>query len=248
MAAIYREQEQLRKLTAAATLQEVVVKTKAKSNVQLLDEKYASGLFSGGDGYSFDLGEDGKIAGGIDILTFLQGRVAGLMISGSGSGATLNWRGAVPDLYLNEMRAQVDMIQGVSIQDIAFVKVFRPPFFGSMGGGAGGAIAIYTKKGSDGRKADPNAKGLEYTILGGYSRFKEYASPNYDKPEPSFDPDNRTTLLWSPFVLTNKKSPRIKLNFFNNDFSKKFLLVLEGVNSEGKLVRVVKAIDSSIQD
>ena len=248
MAAIYREQEQLRKLTAAATLQEVVVKTKAKSNVQLLEEKYASGLFSGGDGYSFDLSEDGKIVGGIDILTFLQGRVAGLMISGSGSGATLNWRGAVPDLYLNEMRAQVDMIQGVSIQDIAFVKVFRPPFFGSMGGGAGGAIAIYTKKGSDGRKADPNAKGLEYTILGGYSRFKEYASPNYDKPEPSFDPDNRTTLLWSPFVLTNKKSPRIKLNFFNNDFSKKFLLVLEGVNSEGKLVRVVKAIDSSTQD
>jgi hypothetical protein len=248
MAAIYREQEQLRKLMAAATLQEVVVKTKAKSNVQLLEEKYASGLFSGGDGYSFDLGEDGKIAGGIDILTFLQGRVAGLMISGSGSGATLNWRGAVPDLYLNEMRAQVDMIQGVSIQDIAFVKVFRPPFFGSNGGGAGGAIAIYTKKGTDGRKADPNAKGLEYTILGGYSRFKEYASPNYDKAEPSFDPDNRTTLLWSPFILTNKKSPRIKLNFFNNDFSKKFLLVLEGVNSEGKLVRVVKAIDSSTQD
>ena len=78
--------------------------------------------------------------------------------------------------------------------------------------------------------------------------FKEYASPNYDKPEPSFDPDNRTTLLWSPFILTNKKSPRIKLNFFNNDFSKKFLLVLEGVNSEGKLVRVVKEIDSSSQD
>ena len=248
MAAIYREQEQLRKLMAAATLQEVVVKTKAKSNVQVLEEKYASGLFSGGDGYSFDLGEDGKIAGGIDILTFLQGRVAGLMISGSGAGATLNWRGAVPDLYLNEIRSQVDMIQGVSIQDIAFVKVFRPPFFGSMGGGAGGAIAIYTKKGSDGRKADPNAKGLEYTILGGYSRFKEYASPNYDKSEPNFDPDNRTTLLWSPFILTNKKSPRIKLNFFNNDFSKKFLLVLEGVNSEGKLVRVVKAIDSSSQD
>ena len=248
LAAIYKEQEQLRKLMAAATLQEVVVKTKAKSSVQVLEEKYASGLFSGGDGYSFDLGEDGKLVGGIDILTFLQGRVPGLMISGSGSGASLNWRGAVPDLYLNEMRSQVDMIQSISIQDIAFVKVFRPPFFGSSGGGAGGAIAIYTKKGSDGRKADPNAKGLEYTILGGYSRFKEYISPAYDRPEPSFDPDNRTTLLWSPFVLTNKKSPRIKLNFFNNDFSKKLLLVLEGMNSEGKLVRVVKPIDSNSQD
>lgn len=248
LSAIYKEQEQLRKLMEAATLQEVVVKTKAKSSVQVLEEKYASGLFSGGDGYSFDVGEDGKLVGGIDILTFLQGRVPGLMISGSGSGATLNWRGAVPDLYLNEMRSQVDMIQSISIQDIAFVKVFRPPFFGSSGGGAGGAIAIYTKRGTDGRKADPNAKGLEYTILGGYSRFKEYISPAYDRPEPSFDPDNRTTLLWSPFVLTNKKSPRIKLNFFNNDFSKKLLLVVEGMNSEGKLVRVVKSIDASSQD
>lgn len=248
MAAIFKEQEQLRKLMAAATLQEVVVKAKTKSSVQILEEKYASGLFSGGDGYSFDVGEDGKLVGGIDILTYLQGRVPGLMISGSGAGATLNWRGASPDLYLNEMRSQVDMIQSVSIQDIAFVKVFRPPFFGSSGGGAGGAIAIYTKRGTDTRKADPAAKGLEYTILGGYSRFKEYASPNYDKQEPSFDPDNRTTLFWNPYILTNKKSPRIKLNYFNNDFSKKFLLVLEGVNSEGKLVRVVKTIDSTSQD
>ena len=247
MAAIFKEQEQLRKLMAAASLQEVVVKTKAKSSVQLLEEKYANGLFSGGDGYSFDVGEDSKLLGGIDILTYLQGRVAGLMISGSGSGATLNWRGASPDLYLNEMRSQVDMVQSVSIQDIAFIKVFRPPFFGSGGGGAGGAIAIYTKRGTDTRKADPTAKGLEYTILGGYSRFKEFASPNYDKQEPSFDTDNRITLLWNPYILTNKKSPRIKLNYFNNDFSKKFLLVLEGVNSEGKLVRVVKTIDSSSQ-
>lgn len=248
MTAIFNEQERLRKMMQAATLQEVVVKAKTKSNLQLLEEKFATGLFSGGDGYAFDLGEDAKVMGAIDILTFLQGRVAGLMISGSGANATLNWRGSVPDLYLNEVRAQVDMIQMINIQDIAFVKVFRPPFFGSGGGGAGGAIAIYTKRGQDTRKADPNAKGMEYAILGGYSRFKEFAQPPYDRPETVFDPDNRTTLLWNPYILTNKKSPRIKLTYYNNDFSKKLLLVLEGMNSEGKLVRVVKPIDPSVQD
>lgn len=248
MTAIFNEQERLRKMMEAATLQEVVVKTKVKSPIQILEEKYTSGLFSGGDGYSFDVGEDGKIMGAIDILTFLQGRVAGLMISGTGANATMNWRGATPDLFLNEVRSELGVVQSISIQDIAYVKVFRPPFFGSGGGGAGGAIAIYTKRGQDTRKADPNAKGMEYAILGGYSRFKEFALPPYDRPETSFDPDNRSTLLWNPFVLTNKKSPRVKLTYYNNDFSKKLLLVLEGMNSQGKLVRVVKPIDPSVQD
>lgn len=248
MTAIFNEQERLRKMMESATLQEVVVKAKTKSNLQILEEKYTSGLFSGGDGYSFDVAEDSRVMGAIDILTFLQGRVAGLNITGSGSNATLNWRGSTPDLYLNEIRSQVGVIQSISIQDIAYIKVFRPPFFGAGGGGAGGAIAIYTKRGQDTRKADPNAKGMEYAILGGYSRFKEFALPPYDRPETVFDPDNRTTLLWNPFVLTNKKSPRVKLTYFNNDFSKKLLLILEGMNSEGKLVRVVKPIDPSVQD
>jgi hypothetical protein len=38
------------------------------------------------------------------------------------------------------------------------------------------------------------------------------------------------------------------LTYYNNDFSKKLLLVLEGMNSEGKLVRVVKPIDPTSQD
>ena len=153
------------------------------------------------------------------------------------------------DLYINEMQSQIDMVQNIAVTDIAFVKVFRPPFFGSVGGGSGGAIAIYTKRGSDSRKADPNAKGLENTILGGYSRFKEFFNPSYDKPnENTSEPDLRTTLYWNPYVLTNKKSPRIRITFFNNDISKKFQLVLEGVNGDGKMTRVVKMIDSKSQD
>ena len=246
---IFNEQEKLRKSMASATLQEVTVKAKAKSNLQVMEEKYASGLFSGGDGYSFDMSEEGKLSGGIDILTYLQGRVAGLLITGSGSSATLNWRGAAPDLYLNEMKSQIDMIQSVPVQDIAYVKVFRPPFFGSGGGGAGGAIAVYTKKGTDGRKAEPNARSLENTILGGYSKFKDFFNPAYDKPnENNYDADIRSTIYWNPFVLTNKKSPRIRIQFFNNDITKKFLLVLEGVNGDGKMTRVVKLIDSKSQD
>lgn len=237
------QQEQLKRRMATATLQEVIVKSRVKSKAQLTEEKYATGLFSGGDGYSFDLLDDPAAMSSLDILTFLQGKVAGLSISGSGAQATMSWRGSTPDVFLNEMRSSPDMVQSISVKDIALVKVFRPPFFGSMGGGSGGAIAIYTKKGGDGNKASPNSKGLENTILGGYSKFKEFYQPQYDKPDETFETDIRSTLYWNPYIITNKKNPRVRIQFYNNDISKKLRIVLEGVNGDGKMTRVVKLLE-----
>ncbi len=237
-----QEEERLRKSMATATLQEVVVQAKIKDPMQVLDEKYASGLFSGGDAYSFDLMND-RMPGALNVLTYLQGKVAGLQISGSGSQMSLSWRGGTPSLYLNEMISNVDMVQSIPITDIAYIKVMRPPFFGSGGGGADGAIAIYTKKGSDARKSDPNKKGMETTILAGYSRFREFYNPVYTKENPSYDPDVRSTLYWNPYILTNKRTPRFRVEFYNNDISKKLLIILEGINSDGKMTRTVRYLE-----
>ncbi|MBY0481785.1 MAG: hypothetical protein K2Q21_10540 [Chitinophagaceae bacterium] len=237
------EQEKLRKQMESTTLQEVIVKSKVKSPTQVLEEKYATGLFSGGDGYSFDLSSDASSTGAMDVLSYLQGKVAGLTISGYGAQASVSWRGSTPDIFLNEMKMSIDMVQTIPVTNIAYIKVLRPPFFGSAGGGAGGAIAIYTKKGKSATSNTDNSKGMENTILGGYSVFKEFYSPNYDKPTGNFDADNRTTLYWNPYLLTNKRSPRVKIEFYNNDSSKKLQIVLEGVNSNGKLARVVKYIE-----
>jgi hypothetical protein len=119
----------------------------------------------------------------------------------------------------------------------------RPPFFGAMGGGSGGAIAIYTKRGSKNKGGNVNNKGMEYTVLGGYSVFKEFYNPTYDKPADNFEVDSRATLYWNPYLLTNKKSSRVRIEFFNNDISKKLQIVLEGINANGKLARVVKYIE-----
>lgn len=209
--------------------------------MQVLDEKYASGLFSGGDAYSFDLTSD-RTLGAFDVLTYLQGKVAGLQISGSGTQTSLSWRGGTPSLYLNEMISNVDMVQTIPITDIAYIKVMRPPFFGSGGGGSDGAIAIYTKKGTDVRKNDPGKKGMETTILAGYSRFREFYNPSYEK-EAAYDADTRSTLYWNPYIITNKKTPRFRIEFYNNDFSKKLLLVLEGINADGKMTRTVRYLE-----
>lgn len=236
-----QEEEKLKRSMASATLQEVIVQAKAKNPMQVLDEKYASGLFSGGDAYSFDLTSD-RTLGAFDVLTYLQGKVAGLQISGSGTQTSLSWRGGTPSLYLNEMISNVDMVQTIPITDIAYIKVMRPPFFGFGGGGSDGAIAIYTKKGTDVRKNDPGKKGMETTILAGYSRFREFYNPSYEK-EAAYDADTRSTLYWNPYIITNKKTPRFRIEFYNNDFSKKLLLVLEGINADGKMTRTVRYLE-----
>lgn len=241
----FAEQEKQRKLLASMTLEEVVVKSRVKTPVQLLEEKYAKGLFSGRDGISFDLSSDGMALGSVDALNFLQSRVPGLNISVVGSQPSATWRGSNTDFYVNEVITPIEQVQNINIGDIAFIKALRPPFFGSAGGngGSGGAIAIYTKRGSSNKGGNVNSKGMENVILGGYSVFKEFFSPEYDKPSASFEADNRTTLYWNPYVLTNKRSPRVRLEFYNNDISKKLQIVLEGMNANGRLTRVVKYIE-----
>jgi hypothetical protein len=44
-------------------------------------------------------------------------------------------------------------------------------------------------------------------------------------------------------VITDKTNQKITLSFYNNDISKKLCLILEGVNEDGKLTRVIKWLE-----
>ena len=244
MAYFLKLQEDWKKRSQFKTLQEVIVKSRTKPKEDVIEKQYATGMFSGGDAFVFDVMNDPVAQNGFDIFNYLQSRVPGLQISRNGVNVGMSWRGATPDLFLDQMPSQVNVLQTVTMQDIAMVKVFRPPFFGSIGGGGGGAIAVYTKKGSS-RSSGNNSKSnkeMFSTVLGGYSRFKEYYSPQYDTGE-NPETDIRTTVYWNPFVITNKKSPRYRIQFFNNDLSKRLLIVLEGVNADGKMTRATKILE-----
>ncbi len=237
----YDQATNLTKLLGAHNLEEVIVHTKAKSPLELLDDRYASGLFAGnGDGYQFDIANDPIARSAMDVFRYLQGRVAGLTINTSGAVPTLSWRGGNPSLFLNEMNTQPDVLTTIPMTDVAYIKIFRPPFFGAPGGGSGGAIAVYTLKGSDSKNT--SSQGLEMTRLGGYTTYKEFYSPDYSVPVTNTDPDLRTTIYWNPYVLTTAKSRVVRLEFYNNDLSKKLRIILEGVNAEGKLTRIEKVI------
>lgn len=223
------------------TLETVTVTAKQKSKKQLMDEEYTRGLFSGGDGYTFLLDDDISAKGAISILNYLQGKVAGLQIIGTGSQATMSWRGATPSLFLNEMQSELGMVQSIPISDVAMIKVFRPPFFGAQGGGSGGAIAVYTKKGA---ALNNDVKGLDFAKVAGYTPAKEFYSPDYSKYDlQNSDADYRTTLYWNPFVLTDKNTRRILYTFYNNDVTRRIRVVVEGCDEQGRLTRIEKIFE-----
>jgi hypothetical protein len=239
----YNEKERLNKLAAQATLQEVVVTTRARNPLEILDQKYASGLFAGGDGYQFDVASDPVAQGSLSVFDYLQGRVAGLQISTSGGQPSLQWRNSTPDLYLDEMHSDVDMMKNIPMTDVAYIKVMRPPFFGGAGGGGGGAIAVYTKKGGDTKRDSKPGEGMERTLFTGYTPYKEFYNPDYAVQPDNFLPDVRTTLYWNPYILTDKRTKTVWIDFYNNDISKKLRIIIEGMNSDGKLTRVDKIIE-----
>lgn len=223
------------------TLENVTVKSRTKTPLQLMDEKYTSGLFTSGDGYQFDVVNDPFAASSMNIFNYLQGKVAGLMINTSGGNTSLQWRGGTPGLYLDEMATDVDMISSVNVNDVAYIKVFRPPFLGGFNGG-NGAIAIYTRRGND-VKSDPG-KGLANNKVQGYTLVKQFYSPNYSTfTQQNEQRDLRTTLYWNPTVSVKPGQSSVVISFYNNDVAKSFRVIIEGMTHDGRLAHIEQIME-----
>ncbi len=237
---------------SAVVLKEVIVNSKIKSPTEILDEKYTTGLFSSKNGYAFDVLNDERAHASLDIFHYLQNMVPGMSMSIPILGANgaedansnnvpgLSWRDGTPDIFLNEMPSDAGAVMGIQMSDVAYIKVFKPPFMGSTGSGPSGAIVIYTKKPSDVNTS--LMKGLGNALVTGYSKYREFYHPDYAVAQPKV-PDMRSTLYWNPYLLTDKKNKTAKIDFYNNDVTQKFRVVIEGVNASGKLARVEKVIE-----
>jgi hypothetical protein len=220
----------------------VTIKANTKSTVDEMDKRYTSGMFSGGDGYQFDVADDKFAMSSMDIFQYLQGKVAGLQINTSSNPPSLSWRGGTPQIYVDEMPTQPDMVSSIPVADIAYIKVFRPPFMGGTGGGSGGAIAIYTRRGDD-QKQEPG-KGLSNNIVSGYTAIRQFYSPDYETTSEENDKkDLRSTLYWNPSVTTVPGKNKVILKFFNNDITNAFRVVIEGMTKDGRLAHVEQVME-----
>lgn len=242
------QQAMLAKMLYDNELEEVVVKAKAKAAVQILDEKYANGLFAGGDAYQFDVANDPR-SNTLSLFTYLQGKVAGLQInttSGSvGGQPSVTWRGQVPQFFLDQSAVDISQLSNVNMNQVAYVKVFRPPFFGGIGGAPGGAIVVYTKQGGDITSPGKTRENpMPYKMVIGYTAAKDYFMPNYNSLNNRTDGDDlRSTLLWKPDLIFDGKITTLRIPFYNNDITTSYRIILEGMDSDGRLTRIEKIIE-----
>lgn len=242
-------------------LENVVVRAKQKTELEKLDEEYSSGFFSGNI-FSRKLDLRKEIYGG-NIFDYLRERIPGLQIAGEPGNYVLNYRGgdltyytdgaqvdggdAQPTtnngnvtLFLNEMQTNVIALESLGLNEIALVKLF-PTSVMAPGGGA--VLAVYTKKEKD--LTTPNYSPTDMLVYNGYSIVKEFHNPVYDRDSGNGQSDSRVTLGWFPDVSVSGVNPQIPVTFFNNDRTKRFKIVAEGITVDGQMLMLEKIVEAS---
>ena len=196
-------------------------------------------LYGATGGTVVDFANMPQAQSGMSMLQLLQGRVAGLTVTGNPPNMSVQIRGQGSPLFiLDGQRVDIEIISNIPSSDIESVEVFKGTE-AAIFGGSGGAIAIYTKR------ADPNYKGDELAAapgiatvkLPGYYQAREFYQPRYNAllTNPPADP-RTSTLYWNPAVRTNARG-EAELHFFTADGGGTFQAVAEGLSLDGQPVQ-----------
>jgi len=123
-----------------------------KSREEILNETYCTGLFATLHADYFDFLDDrvsNSAMGYLNVLDWLQGRVAGLQIYKAKYHTRIPFlRNQRAGVFVDEIRVDYEFLSMLPVTDIAMIKVIKGPF-GNPLGGPGGTIAIYTIRGGE---------------------------------------------------------------------------------------------------
>lgn len=227
-------------------LEGITIRARTKTPLQALEDRYVTGLFGGMATKTVDLVNTNEFIFHRNIFEYIQGRIAGIQVAKSGLDYTLYYRqtrtmsAMIPmTLFLDEIQTDAFAIAVIPGNQIAMIKVFSY-FAGAGGNASGGALAVYTKKAED-MKDTPNSSA-DLFFYNGYSVVKEFYSPDYSQPVAENKPDNRITLHWQPDIFLSGVKNSIPVRFYNNDRTKSFKIVAEGVTTDGKLLLIEKIV------
>jgi len=139
--------------------------------------------------------------------------------------------------YLDERPIAAEELNFINPNDVALIKVNRNTnlHLGQMGPGP--SVLIYTRS-----KGYRGQFGFDAAYLTGYSIPLRFYNPDFSKPEIQKTEDRRTTLLWQPHVKFDSKGKAI-VQFYNNDYTKQFKVVVQGIDKRGNLYYLEKIIE-----
>jgi hypothetical protein len=232
------------RLDETKELEKVTVQAKPnKKPIDIVNEKYTTGVFKSPGKVEIDNINNPANDKSINVVDYVKNRIQQLELQG---GRFVNRKNVslmsgqkwLVGIFLDEVPADINQLRVLRMDDVALVKFYEAGFVGVGSGSPGGALAVYTR---DKSNRDEKPDKLSFVEYKGYSISKEFYAPDYNNKEirqPASD--NRTTLYWNPDVYTDTETTSVKLNFFSNDFSKKFKIVVEGFDAAGKLIHLEK--------
>ena len=227
------------------TLQQVTVTSRPEYKLNKLDKIYAFGLFSSGNAYRLNVADDQFFQNSFDLGNYIVSQIPGISYSNNFNtmmdfdATPFSWRGSPTSIYLDEIKVSWDLVRDIPRNNIGYIKIFRPIFFGDIQKGTGGAIVIYTKKHFDEPKG-VNTK--ESTFLRGYLSANYFSDEAIKIGEKSRQVN--TTLYWDPYFVFYDDPVKDKIiRFPNNDFTKRYLIKIEGIDANGQVLYFEKIIE-----
>ena len=257
----YTNNIEFKKNAKEITLKTVEVNTRKRKNLRYwnnegltaIEKKYATGDFRGfkrdykGNNnyiYGIDVLHDVTADLNLNIAEYIVKRVPWLIIGYGPYGLRFVWD--TEDIYLDGEKSDWEELMHIKLSLIAYIKFFEitpvktdTPRIGRRGGG----LAVYTQKGRDLMERNPTEKDIGLVSVAGYTPIKEFYEPDYMVEDVNTGIDARTTLLWLPYILTDKANRKVPVVYYNNDFTKRMRVVLEGINEDGKMIHIEKIIE-----
>jgi hypothetical protein len=234
------------RLDEVKELERVTVQSKSnKKPEDIVNEKYTNGVFRSPGKVNLDNINEPSNDRSMNAVDYIKNRIPQVEIQG---GKFVNRKNVSLmsgqkwpiGVFINEVPSDIFQLRLLRTQDIALVKFYEAGFVGVGSSFPGGALAVYTKEKD---KNEEKPEKLSFVDYQGYSIIKQFYQPDYNNPNLKPASDNRTTLYWNPDIYTDAESKTMKLDFFNNDFSKRIKVVVEGFDANGKLVHVEKILE-----
>lgn len=212
------------------------------------DQKYATGPFTKEARTMYDFIKDPPTNKNQSVVDFIRQNIPQVQYSNGGFVSKKNFSiqggQAWPvTIFLDNNTSNASAIQGLMNSDVALIKFYETGFFGAGTSASGGTIAIFSKRGGDEGVKATAAGDLPFFNVEGFSIAKEMYQPDYSQKDLNIPSDHRATLYWNPAVLIDGSTKKFSFDFYNNDMTKKFRIVIEGFDASGKLIHIEKIID-----
>jgi hypothetical protein len=240
-------------------LKPVTVRGHMPTAIERIISKYVSNEFQEGRASSIDF-INNFYPNNNRMFDFLKGRFPGVTISGTEDLPIFDYEGmatlhdnatdsngiltAVPYFFVNEVLTTWEDVKNIPFSEIALIQFLPPPVaMAPFNGGFRGVITVYLKKGDEVIPSSGVTEKYQHYAFKGFSITREFYSPDYSfrKPGTSVQ-DTRSTLYWNPRLIADSNG-NLHFHFFNSDKAKRFVIVIEGMDSQGRLGSLTKIVD-----